>query len=64
MTLKGIDTGLSLPVTYQFLVSQLKLAFNVYMMPRILTKMENFGKHLRATHHLNFQTFFIRRTAD
>ena len=34
------------------------------MMPRILTKMKNFGKYLRATHHLYFQTSFLRRTVD
>ena len=32
------------------------------MMPKILTEMKNVGKHLRATHHLYFQTSFLRRT--
>ena len=30
-------------------------------MLRILTEMHNFGKYLRAAHHLNFQTPFLRR---
>ena len=33
-------------------------------MPKILTEMKNVGKHLRATHHLYFQTSFLRRTVD
>ena len=32
------------------------------MIPKILTEMKNVGKHLRATHHLYFQTSFLRRT--
>lgn len=61
VTLNGIDTGPSLPEhTNKDLVSQLMLTFDVWCL-KFLLKW-NVGKYLRATHHLYFQTSFLRRT--
>ena len=63
VTLNGIDTGPSLPEhTNKDLVSQLMLTFDVWCL-KFLLKW-NVGKYLRATHHLYFQTSFLRRTVD
>ena len=64
LILNGIDTGLSLPVKSQWSLGKIAHVSFSYMMPRILTKMKNFGKYLRATHHLYFRTSFLRRTVD
>ena len=64
LILKGIDTGFSLPVKSQWSLGKIAHVSFYYIMPRILTKMKNFGKYLRATHHLYFQTSFLRRTVD
>ena len=61
LTLKGTDTGSSLTVTYQRSLGK-PIRVNFWcVIPRIFTKMNNFGKYLRAAHHLNFQTPFLRR---
>ena len=61
LTLKGTDTGPSLTVTYQRSLGK-PIRVNFWcVIPRIFTKMNNFGKYLRAAHHLNFQTPFLRR---
>ena len=63
-TLNGIDTGPSLPEhTKQRLGKPTHVNFWC-MMPKILIEMKNVGKYLRATHHLYFQTSFLRRTVD
>ena len=61
VSLKGTDTGPSLIVTYQRSLGNPTLVNFWCVIPRIFTEMNHFGKYLRAAHHLNFQTPFLRR---